>query len=226
MTHTKVIIDKNYPFDFAIVLNWIIFFSLLAGGLSLFSYFQEPEYASRESVLEGFLFFLVLSILTIIARFTLTGFPYIDLETKEFRMYIKIFWFEFTYLMAKIEDINEMGVSSLRYTHGGQGTPPSSTDVYFIILLKNNGKIIRISGESTDLLHCNNWMQKLAEKLQKPTLIGVEAMPLYCHFDKKLAKYKLDYASGLKAIFGRENNGIKYLFIFFILMTTIIVLIK
>jgi len=225
MSYKKVIIDKNYQFDFAIVLNLIIFFSVLAGGLSLFSYFQEPEYASREPVLEGLLFFVVLSILSMIARFTLSGFLYIDLETKELRIYVKIFWFEFTYLISKIKDILEMGVSSLRHTNSGTGNH-SSLDVYFIVLLKTNGKIIRISGESDDLIYCNQWMQKLAKKLQKPALIGKEATPLYSHLDKKTVTYKLDYSSGLKSLFGRENNYIKYLFIFFIVITIIIALIK
>lgn len=133
--------NKNYRFSYECSLFFILGFSLLLGLLMLSTYVKEPEYSSKEPVLEIGLFCLLLFTSVAFGWFSLERFTYIDIAKKQLRMSVKVFLFDFSYSIININDILELGVSSVGYTFSYVFGRATTKNYYFLVLLRKDGKI-------------------------------------------------------------------------------------
>ena len=216
------IVDKNYRFSYECSLFFILGLSLLLGLLMLSSYIKEPEYSSREPVLEVGLFCLLLFTSTAFGWFSLERFTYIDIAKKQLRMYVKVFSFDFSYSIININDILELGVSSVAYTFSHVFGHATTKNYYFLVLLRKDGKIFRVTGERKDLQNINLWAEKLAKKLRKPFFPGQSETPLHVLYNKQDANYKLDTLTGVKSFFARANCFEKS-FVFLVILINVVI---
>ena len=216
------IVDKNYRFSYECSLIFILGLSLLLGLLMLSSYIKEPGYSSREPVLEIGLFCLFLFTIVAFGWFSLERFTYIDIAKKQFRMYVKVFSFDFTYSIININDILELGVSSIGYTFSHVFGRATTNNYYFLVLLRKDGKIFRATGERKDLQNINLWAEKFAKKMCKPFFPGQSKISLYALYNKQDSNYNLNTLTGVKSVFSRANCFDKSFILLVILINVVI----
>lgn len=221
MNNRKFIIDKECHFTNEWVTFFIVGCVLLISIPSLLSYFTEPEYTSKILALDVGVFFLLLAAIMTVARTALRRYVYIDLEKEDIRVYFKFFAIKATYSISLIRDIQEVGVSSVRYSYSLDENNETSNG-YYVVLLRKDGKVCRISTERSDLISVNKSVEKLAEKLQKPVCLGKENSSIYAYFDRKKSQYKLRYMTGLNAFLKRVNYYERSMIFLFALFSIIL----